>query len=344
MVMHFLSLLSVLLLLTSEAERAGCDLKDAECLDEEQVFFQLCDPERNWKRTCSSNRTFPRPPTVRAGVGGVATVATIATIHIVPPALPAPPPVPLAVPVPGTRPSQFAKSRSQLLNRTTELLLDAVDDVVAELSFSSAVPLTGNLTISLETPDNQSQQLGVADTPVVFEFEGNSFPGAVAFGVWKFTLLASASSEPRIPYGQCGWTLDELTWGMVKRWVPQPTAKGCQMSVSEGFCKALCKAGTRYIFKEQVNHTWTEFWLVGLGDFKEKLFIIQGKWIGKNVCWKSATFFAVKREVDYKDEFIVRNSEAFCKAGTIYQKRKLILWTEFWLVRVRVLFQDKSWS
>ena len=56
------------------------------------------------------------------------------------------------------------------------------------------------------------------------------------------------------------------------------------MSVSEGFRKALCKAGTRYIFKEQVNHTWTEFWLVGLGDFKEKLFIIQGKWIGKNVC------------------------------------------------------------
>ena len=49
----------------------------------------------------------------------------------------------------------------------------------------------------------------------------------------------------------------------------------------------------------------------------------------------------MKREVDYKEEFVVRNSEAFCKAGTIYQKRKLILWTEFWLVRVRVLFQEK---
>ena len=89
-------------------------------------------------------------------------------------------------------------------NRNTELLLGDVDDedasegccvdtrpLVTELSFSSAVPLTGNLTISLETPDNQSQQLGVADTPVVFEFEGNSLQGAVAFGVWKFTLPRS---------------------------------------------------------------------------------------------------------------------------------------------------------
>ena len=37
----FGALLSVLLLLTSEGQRPGCDLKDAECLDEKQVFFQL---------------------------------------------------------------------------------------------------------------------------------------------------------------------------------------------------------------------------------------------------------------------------------------------------------------
>jgi len=32
--------------------------------------------------------------------------------------------------------------------------------------------------------------------------------------------------------------------------------------------------------------------------------------------------FAVKRKMDYKDKFIVRKSEAFRKAGTIYQKGK----------------------
>ena len=48
---HLLSLLSVLLLLTSEAERANCDLIDAECLDEKQVFFQLRSEVRDPKNS-----------------------------------------------------------------------------------------------------------------------------------------------------------------------------------------------------------------------------------------------------------------------------------------------------
>ena len=101
---HFSSLMSVLLLqlLTSVAERAGCD--DAECLDEKQVFVQLRSELQH----------------IHAGVGGVATVAsvTILTTHMVPPALPAP----LPEPFPAALPAQFAMSKA-FLARTRPLFL-----------------------------------------------------------------------------------------------------------------------------------------------------------------------------------------------------------------------------
>ncbi len=101
MMIHFASFLSVLLLLTSEAQKADCDLKDAECLDLLiqtlcifEVFFQLRSELRDSKDS-------------DAGVGSVATVATIPTMHMVPPA---PLPAPVPAPLPAPPPSQFAMS------------------------------------------------------------------------------------------------------------------------------------------------------------------------------------------------------------------------------------------
>ena len=54
------------------------------------------------------------------------------------------------------------------------------------------LPITGNLTVSLETPDGQVQSLGVAfPVDIFFNVIGNDFPGAKAGGVWKLNFLAS---------------------------------------------------------------------------------------------------------------------------------------------------------
>ena len=59
----------------------------------------------------------------------------------------------------------------------------------------------GNLTISLETPDMQSQGLGVAfPSDNGKQIIGNFFPGAVVRGVWKVTFLASPDAT--------GWSSD----------------------------------------------------------------------------------------------------------------------------------------
>ena len=59
---HFSCLLSVLLLLTSEAgsSKAHCDLKDGECLDENQVFVQLRSEVRDSKDSDHSVAAHPR--------------------------------------------------------------------------------------------------------------------------------------------------------------------------------------------------------------------------------------------------------------------------------------------
>ena len=88
MMIHFASFLSVLLLLTSEAQKADCDLKDAECLD--LLIQTLCIFEVFF--SCALTLAWQH---IHAGVGGVATVATIPIIHIM-------------VPPPSPRRSQFA--------------------------------------------------------------------------------------------------------------------------------------------------------------------------------------------------------------------------------------------
>ena len=56
---------------------------------------------------------------------------------------------------------------------------------------------TGNVTVSLESPDLQSQELGgVFEDP--FVFNDTIFQGAVAEGVWKLILFASPNAA--------GWT------------------------------------------------------------------------------------------------------------------------------------------
>ena len=56
----------------------------------------------------------------------------------------------------------------------------------------SPSPITGNLTVSLETPDRQVRSLGVAfPVEIFFVFNGNDFPGAKVGGVWKLNFFAS---------------------------------------------------------------------------------------------------------------------------------------------------------
>ena len=57
---HLSSLLSFLFLLTSEAQKSGCDLKHAECLDEKQVFVQLRSELRDSKDSDSDVAARPR--------------------------------------------------------------------------------------------------------------------------------------------------------------------------------------------------------------------------------------------------------------------------------------------
>ena len=79
--------------------------------------------------------------------------------------------------------------------KTTVLL--EVEDAAFDVHFTGPTNRTGNLTISLETPTMQSEELGIAfpsDNPSddFFQFGvPNIFPGAVAAGLWTVTFLAS---------------------------------------------------------------------------------------------------------------------------------------------------------
>ena len=58
------------------------------------------------------------------------------------------------------------------------------------LNFDATGP--GNLTVSLETPEMQSQDLGFAlSGNPTFRVDTNIFQGAKAEGVWTLNLLAS---------------------------------------------------------------------------------------------------------------------------------------------------------
>lgn len=200
MMIHYSSLLSLLLLWTSEAQKSGCDLKDAECLDEKQVFFQLrsevsdskdsersvaAQRRRRWRRWRRRNRRYhPYHP-----YGPNTTTTTTTTI-----------------PVCGEESIGVANFTSVDLppGENVTVLLEVNQEVVKgccvedfqntitlQVSYSNPADL-GNLTVFLETPDMQSKEVGVAfASQSPFLFEGNLFPGAVAGGTWTLTLLAS---------------------------------------------------------------------------------------------------------------------------------------------------------
>eukprot|EP00434_Breviolum_minutum_P010331 symbB.v1.2.009116.t1/scaffold572.1/size185581/5 len=201
MMIHYSSLLSLLLLWTSEAQKSGCDLKDAECLDEKQVFFQLRsevsdskDSERSvaaqrrwrWRRWRRRNRrSHPYHP-----YGPNTTTTTTTTI-----------------PVCGEESIGVANFTSVDLppGENVTVLLEVNQEVVKgccvedfqntidlDVSYSNPAGSLGNFTVFLETPDMQSKEVGVAfASQSPFGFDGNLFPGAVAGGTWTLTLLAS---------------------------------------------------------------------------------------------------------------------------------------------------------
>ena len=71
-------------------------------------------------------------------------------------------------------------------------ITSSVGVLVVFLPDFGPLPITGNLTVSLETPDGQVQSLGVAfPVDIFFNVISNDFPGAKAGGVWKLNFLAS---------------------------------------------------------------------------------------------------------------------------------------------------------
>ena len=236
MMIHYSSLLSLLLLWTSEAQKSGCDLKDAECLDEKQVFFQLRSEvsdskdsersvaaQRRWRWRRRNRRYHPYHP-----YGPNTTTTTTTTI-----------------PVCGEESIGVANFTSVDLppGENVTVLLEVNQEVVKgccvedfqntidlDVSYSNPAGSLGNFTVFLETPDMQSKEVGVAfASQSPFGFDGNLFPGAVAGGTWTLTLLASPDavgwssffSQIGIQLEQCVW----LTRICQERWVLQLTAK-----------------------------------------------------------------------------------------------------------------------
>ena len=201
MMMHFASLWSVLLLVTSMAERAGCD--DAECLDEKQVFVQLRSEVRDskdsdtgvaahprWRRRRRFTRFHPFHP--YHPYGPTSTTTTITTTSTTTSTTIS------TVTIPVCRDTSRLTLRGNFLgvdiSNTTVLLTadegenagcciqDISDSVVLDLYFGKTIAGNGS-TVSLEAPDGQSHELGVA-LPGQDRFEARTdiFQGAVVSG------------------------------------------------------------------------------------------------------------------------------------------------------------------
>ena len=69
---------------------------------------------------------------------------------------------------------------------------NAFPSVGVQVFFEATGP--GSLTVSLETPDMQSQELGVA-TNSFFLYSDAIFGGKAVGGVWKLTFLASPDAD-----------------------------------------------------------------------------------------------------------------------------------------------------
>ena len=209
MMIQYSSVLSVLLLLTSEAQKSGCDLKDAECLDEKQVFFQLRSevsdskdsdrsvtpaqrsrwPWRRWRRrnrryhpyhpygpntTTSTTTTIPVCGEESVGVANFTTVDL-------------PPGVNVTV--------LLEVNQEAVIGCCVE---DKPETVQLDVSYSNPAGSLGNLTVFLETPDSP------------FTIDENLFPGAVVRGTWTLTLLASPDAvEWSSFFSQIGFFLEQ---------------------------------------------------------------------------------------------------------------------------------------
>lgn len=256
----FSSLLPVLLLLTSHAQRAGCDMKDSECLDEKQVFFQLRSELRDSKETDPGGAAHPSWRWRRRNHGyhpkGPSTTTTNTTI---PP--PAPEPAPLA-PVCNFLSSGVIQSQNFIPglglplppNRNTTVLwkVDAqaaagccVRDVLGAVGVDVVFTRVSaeNVIASLENPNMQSKQLSPVVTigspnflPVPdpsrnqfkFVFDPmNIFPGAVVGGIWTVTFhVADGFGEWAASFFTLSIIVDQCIW---RTWVCQERSRkdGC---------------------------------------------------------------------------------------------------------------------
>ena len=250
---QFSSLLPVLLLFTSHAQRAGCDMKNAECLDDKQVFVQLrselrdskdsvpgvaAHPRGRWRRRNRRNGGYnpyygPRTATTTTTTSSISTstgsTTTTASSTATIPVCKFTYHDPWVALVENDTEVDFPPSEKT----TVLLVVDAsfagccvVTTVVGRVRFgSSPGGRFGNLTLSLETPDLQSQPVGVASNGGTGGFSNyfrGNFPGAAVAGVWKLIVEASpdaagwraVSSVLTAFIEQCAW----LTWLWQGRW------------------------------------------------------------------------------------------------------------------------------
>ena len=196
---YFLPLFSVLLLSTSEAEKANSDLKDAECLDEKQVFFQLrsevrdpCGPKGSGPGVAAHPRwRRNRLPTLSSISShqhciGCRTVTSNSTTVAVPANVPA------------------SQATEVLVNTDPHLAGCCVQGaVVVYIEFS---PGTGFVSVALEAPDPDLtiEILGAsAVSASSYFYNAPILQGAVAKGVWKIKLFAAP--------GATGWSATSST-------------------------------------------------------------------------------------------------------------------------------------
>ena len=196
---------------------AGCDMKDAECLDENQVFVQLRSDVRNskdsdpsvaahprWRRRRRFTRFHPFHPYHPYGptsttASGDTTSTTTGMVF------------PVCTLISATKQtstqvlSAGAITTEKVRFRGLQFRGCCVEDIDSSLSllvnFNSS--RAGDLNVSLEPPNLQSQPLGVVPgTDFQFNFSGNIFKGVEASGAWDVIFLASPAA--------IGWSSDPL--------------------------------------------------------------------------------------------------------------------------------------
>ena len=196
---HLSSLLS--------AERAGCH--DAECSDEKQVFVQLRSEVRDSKDSDASVASRPRrrwrrrnrrynpyhpygPSTTTSTTTRTTTSTTTSTTSSTTP-------IPVCQRAGRTYSAENTAEVDFPADVTTPVLLEVEEaagccvepglSLRVDVEFILLANTTGNLTVSLETPDMQSQELGVALPGEAFGKSVDIFSRARAGGVWNLTFV-----------------------------------------------------------------------------------------------------------------------------------------------------------